>query len=209
MTQNVTGLDVYLLLAAGSHFHWAGIETYVQKVLYCAEDDAVRASSNPFPTFPFFRWKHGPYSKEVANTAELLARQGFMRNKRGPLTPRGRRLVAEVRRDIKRFPVAAAALENVDRYAEHFRSMKLRPALDEVYARPARGPFGPTTVAHVPEGEDMIWRELAPEVAAEHEELFDLIAWRLTQTEDEEKAERESPLIPDDKAQAFLSRYLG
>jgi hypothetical protein len=199
---------MYLLLAATSHFKWGRLKVFVQKVLYCAEDDAVRGGTSPFPTFPFFRFYHGPFSKEVAQTAEQLARRGFLASQAGPITARGRLLVADLRPVVERFPIASAALASIDNYAKRFASMNLKSTLREVYSRPAMGPFGLTTVENVPEGEDMIWRELAPEVAAEHEELFDLIAWRLTQTEDEEKVERESPLLPDDKAQAFLARYL-
>lgn len=204
----VTPFDFYLLLAASSHFQWRGLKTYVQKVLYCAEDDAIREQSSPFPTFSFFRWNHGPFSKEVAQSAASLAERGFLASQAGPITARGNTLVAELRPVVRRHPVAAAALANVDRYATRFASMPLKAMLREVYARPAEGPFGPTTVEHVSEGTDMIYRNLPLDVESAHEELFDLIRWRLAQTPEEERAERESPLLPPDRAQSFLSRYL-
>lgn len=208
MSAQVTSLDVYLLLAASSHFQWGSTKTFVQKVLYCTEDDAVRDQSTAFPTFPFFRWNHGPFSKEVAQSAELLAQRGFLATQAGPITERGHRLVAELRPVVGRYRPAAVALAKVDAYGKHFASMSLKAALREVYARPAEGPFGLTTVEHVSEGTDLIYRDLGLKDAEEHEELFDLIAWRLRQTPEEEKAERESPVLPRDKADAFLARYL-
>lgn len=206
---SATPFDFYLVLAASSHFQWGSLKTYVQKVLYCAEDDAIREQSSAFPTFPFFRWNHGPFSKEVAQSAAALAERGFLQSQAGPITTRGQRMVAELRPVVRRYPTAAAALAKVDSYATRFASMPLKATLREVYARPAEGPFGPTTVEHVSEGTDMIYRDLPSEVESAHEELFDLIRWRLAQTSEEERAERESPLLPPDRAQAFLSRYLG
>lgn len=203
-----TPLDAFAILAAASHFRWGGIETYVQKALYCAEDDAVRGGQPVVLTFPFFRWKHGPYSKEIANVAESLARSGFMSSKRGPLAPRGHRLVDEIRTLLPHFPHAAAALKTVDAYAARFAGMALRETLREVYARPAHSIFGPTTVANVPEGEDMIEADLDAAVARELEELFGLIEWRLSQSEQDELAEKTSPLVSADRADAFTARYL-
>lgn len=198
-------IDVFMLLAASSHFRGERTETFVQKTIFCVEDDAARRKALLLPTFPFYRWTYGPYSKELANSCKALAERGFMAAKNGPLSARGRDLVAEIRHEIPRFPLAAAALAEVDRYAGRFSRMKLQAVLDEVYARP----FDSKTVGQVAERTDLIIPAPLPsKVAAELEELSDLVAWRLTQSEADERAERESPLASEPRATQFLGRLL-
>jgi uncharacterized protein YwgA len=206
--RHTTPLDAYLLLAAASHFRGGRTQNWVQKALYCAEDDAERTGGCPLPAFHFFRWNNGPYSKEVANTASRLAELGLMREKGGPLTARGRRVVEEVRRYVAAYPVAARALEAVEAYAERFSGMRLPAVLAEVYDREVESPFGVMKVGKVPRGSQLIEREVPGAVLADLKELQDLIWWIFSQSEEEAHAEAESPLAPEVARKAFLDRYL-
>jgi hypothetical protein len=198
-------IDAFMLLAASSHFVGTMTETFVQKAIFCAEDDARRKKAPLLPGFPFYRWKHGPYSKEVANTCQALAYRGFMDAKGGPISARGRDLVAEIRREIARFPLAERALADVDGYARRYAAMNLQAVLAEVYARP----FGATTIGNVSSGTDLIVPSpFGLACDGELEELSDLIAWRLTQSDAEERVERDSPLASDERASRFLGRLL-
>ena len=122
-TLDVSPLDVLLVLEARAPFKGAKQRTFMQKVLFRAEYDAVVAGKPIFPRFAFHRWNYGPYSKQAAEVEKFLAERGLLRWIDGPLTKRGREVLAAVRAECASYPEAASALEHVRARAERYAAM--------------------------------------------------------------------------------------
>lgn len=206
--RRVHPLDALLLLEAASFFRGKNTQTFVQKVLFCAEHEAIEGGTSPFPTFPFFRWNNGPYSKQVANTAQKLAERGFMRDKGGPLTVRGQALLAELRSAVSRLAEAGKALELVDKHASRFARMKLDNVLATVYEIEMNVAGDNLAIRDIPKGTDLIYRDCPQPSDSETEQVLAELAWRLSQSESEEREESDSPLVSEGRARIFLDTYL-
>jgi hypothetical protein len=200
-----TPLDEVFLLEAASHFRWGNTKTFIQKVLFCAEEQAVIREGLPFPSFPFFRWTYGPYSAVLAEASKALVERGLMRPPCGPLTPEGRRLLEDLKKEVAGYPKAQRALNLVTTCAERFSKMDLKAVLRAVYNMKVMTPRGPMRVEQVPHRVDLI----QPPSDDTHRSLLEVLAWRLSQTEAERREEDESPLLPDDEAEDFINRVIG
>ena len=131
-TREITPLDAYLLLVAIGHFRGSGRKTFVQKAMFCAEEEAARRGESCFPTFPFYRYTNGPYSKEIAETEKFLARHRLIKAEGGPLTDRGRQLVTELEGEVRAYPEADRGFCLVTTYASRFSRMPLAPQVSNI-----------------------------------------------------------------------------
>ncbi|MEE9279439.1 MAG: hypothetical protein V3V67_04640 [Myxococcota bacterium] len=197
----VTPLDAYLLLSAISQFRGWMLRTRVQKTIFCAEEQALRESLTPFPTFKFFRWNHGPFSKELAQTEDWLVEHGFVSSSGGPVTTRGTKLLADLRPSVLEHQEARIALLLIERYGERFSKLTLSEVLRQVYSMV----WKKQTIAETVEGENLLEPKRSPELLAEYQPLFDLIRWRLRMTPEEEKEFEDPELLSEPEAEEFWS----
>ena len=126
-TQEVdTAKDILLLLWYLDQLQPKG-KTQFQKVMFFAERELVEAGIC-FPTFKYFRYHHGPFSKELEVALSQLRQRKYARadEKSAKLTNDGETLAEELTSQIPETPTNQKILGTIGDWIEKLRGKNFR-----------------------------------------------------------------------------------
>lgn len=187
-THQITPLDLYLVLEARAPFRGRHLRTFTQKIIFRAEYEGVQAEAEPvFPLFEFVRYDHGPFSKSVYEAEQVLSRLRLIDANDGPVTVRGRSVLRELQAAIDDYTELRSSRMRVEHWGREYARKSLGAVLDDVYQVKVRDPLGDYKAVADLEYEFSVL--VPPRVdLSPYQEIFDLIWWKLTCTEEDSKA---------------------
>jgi len=104
----------------------------IQKLTFLAELQGRKVDLKS-AYYRFFRFKHGPFSKELLNDVTYLERYGFIDPENRELLDRGRYLIGYVQTEIEASELASQTLGIINEIAENWKDFKGWSIVDKVY----------------------------------------------------------------------------